>query len=255
MAAVLVLLATAVQHRPQRVVGLNTQMTLPPGTWHGSQNAPGSGRALTIREGSVATVETGAYVWHAGKVLCGELGEKHASQIAGSSVLELGAGTGTVGIFAAGLGAARVLLTDGGSDGVLEQCRLNVEDNRDAYPEAVIDVLEFQWGDELPPAIGGAWDWVFGSDLTYGHGRHEPLCSTLRSLLLPDDEEGLLAMLSKAPRVLLSHQHRLGEPPLDAFYACAASHGLTVEEVGRVERPPDGEYEPCSVSLLEVWKV
>ena len=38
---------------------------------------------------------------------------KHADDVAGASVLELGSGTGACGLYAAALGASRVVLTDG----------------------------------------------------------------------------------------------------------------------------------------------
>jgi hypothetical protein len=58
---------------------------------------------------------------------------KHADDVAGASVLELGSGTGACGLYAAALGASRVVLTDG-REGLLP-----LQDDRgpNTYPEAL----------------------------------------------------------------------------------------------------------------------
>ena len=64
----------------------------------------------TTRSGDLASV--GGTVWPAAASLCAWLRE-HAADVAGASVLELGSGTGACGLYAAALGARRVVLTDG----------------------------------------------------------------------------------------------------------------------------------------------
>ena len=54
----------------------------------------------------------------------------------GDTVLELGSGTGAVGLYAAALGASRVVLTDGGPPALLELLAANVDANRPRLPEA-----------------------------------------------------------------------------------------------------------------------
>ena len=96
---------------------------------HGSRLAlttPGWGRG----------VGTGGAVWPASEVLCRwMLDERMVVQ--GASVLELGSGTGAVGLFAAGCGASSVLLTDGDST----LCSLaadNARANRALMPDASV---------------------------------------------------------------------------------------------------------------------
>ena len=57
----------------------------------------------------------GGMVWPAAPVLCRWLAA-NADIIRGAAVLELGAGTGACGLFAAGVGASSAVITEGGDD-------------------------------------------------------------------------------------------------------------------------------------------
>lgn len=63
-------------------------------------------------------------------------------QFMGRTVLELGAGTGLVGIVASVLGAGRVILTD--LPYALDNARENVERNRLAL-KGKVEVMELDW--------------------------------------------------------------------------------------------------------------
>ena len=94
---------------------------------------------------------------------------------------QLGSGTGAGGLYAAGLGASRVVLTDGGPPALLSLCERNVRASlrrfrrrADAGLDAGlgdpdVSVEPLRWGD-VASAGGlpsGEWDWVIGSDVTY----------------------------------------------------------------------------------------
>ncbi|PNH00198.1 hypothetical protein TSOC_013998 [Tetrabaena socialis] len=68
------------------------------------------GREVVIREGSLGD-GLGAKVWMVAHLLCLELAA-HPRLLAGRRVLEVGSGCGVVGLAAAALGAASVVLTD-----------------------------------------------------------------------------------------------------------------------------------------------
>ena len=74
---------------------------------------------------------TGGKVWSSSAVLTRWI-EANANSLGldGASVLELGSGTGAVGLAAAAMGAARVVLTDGGSESLLKLAKDNAARNK-----------------------------------------------------------------------------------------------------------------------------
>ena len=76
------------------------------------------GRRVRLEQSSWDDAGTGGVVWPAARALCRWQADL-AEELVGARVLELGAGTGACGLFAAGLGASSVCLTDGGPPGVL----------------------------------------------------------------------------------------------------------------------------------------
>ena len=184
----------------------------------------GSGRSLKLQHSTWQAAGTGGFVWHAGKVLCDWLRDREG--FAGSSVLELGCGTGACGLFAAGLGASRVMLTDSGPDALLELAERNAASNAAAYPGTDVCVRRYAWGDELPaPIASGRWDWVLAADVLYSRRAHEPFCATARELLRP--AAGAAAQPPpRPPGLVLAHQQRLGDPTLDDFCATAEASAV-----------------------------
>lgn len=162
----------------------------------------------------------GGEIWPAAVAMCDWLAN---NTIAGTRVLELGSGTGACGLYAAGLGASHVLLTDGGSLALHELCAGNIEANRRLFADdARVQAAQLRWGAEAdggsPEASFAAalaelhgergteigegrcvgdladtepvFDWVIASDVTYGHEAFGSesriigaLCHTLGSLL------------------------------------------------------------------------
>lgn len=155
-------------------------------------------------------------VWPCAAMLCRWLAQ-HEAEIRGSSVLELGAGTGVCGLYAAGLGASRVLLTDGAyvSEACRELCQHNIDANRPLCNSAQIELAPLVWGDDAAvQALVGTIQWVILSDCIYNKkARHDALCKSLACLLRPrraDDE-----CVPQPPRIVVAHEHRTrrGELP------------------------------------------
>ncbi|XP_078430449.1 uncharacterized protein LOC144702315 [Wolffia australiana] len=99
-------------------------------------------------------------------------------------ILELGSGTGLVGIAAAALLGGDVVLTDMGH--VLDNLRFNVEVNAGAVAArggaAVVRRLE--WGREEDLAVEEEVDLVLASDVVYHEHLFDPLLTTLRRLVV-----------------------------------------------------------------------
>ena len=77
--------------------------------------------AMQDDDEDVVAADIGGEVWPAAAAMCAWLAN-HTAEVQGRRVLELGSGTGACGLYAAALGASRVLLTDGGSAALRELC-------------------------------------------------------------------------------------------------------------------------------------
>lgn len=188
----------------------------------------------------------GGTVWRAASALCRwQLSE--VEQIQGARILELGAGTGAVGLFAAALGARQVVLTDG-EEALLPLLHRNALQNR---PFVRGEMLFGQWrfGDlprfPMPEGLEGDknyFEFVMGSDITYSvKSERNSLCHTLRQLLRS----------GTAKRCILSHEHRRSDmfdietimrdmlpstiaekdEALQIFLSAAADHDLLVTPI------------------------
>lgn len=137
----------------------------------------------------------GGHLWHAALALCRHLERWPDAQLAGRRVLELGAGTGLVGMYLARRGA-EVLLTDlPVMQPVLER---NVRHNF-VVPDRPPQTAVYSWGTPLAAGspLGGRWDVVVAADCVYIEAAFEPLLASLL-LLAPD----------RSTVVLVSYQHR-----------------------------------------------
>ena len=109
----------------------------------------------TTRTGDLASV--GGTVWPAAASLCAWLRE-HAVDVAGASVLELGSGTGACGLYAAALGATRVVLTDG-REGLRPLQEDNIRRNAPLMRAGTLVTSEtLAWG-KAPPPAGARCGW------------------------------------------------------------------------------------------------
>ncbi|XP_053723869.1 EEF1A lysine methyltransferase 3-like [Synchiropus splendidus] len=122
------------------------------------------GQELKIRQMFGAQLGVAAPVWDAALHLCRFM-EKHGVELRGKRVVELGAGTGVVGI-AASLIGAHVTLTD--LPLALTQLQANV--NLNAPPGGWLSVppavLPLSWGQDHT-RFSSDWDLVLGTDIVY----------------------------------------------------------------------------------------
>lgn len=142
----------------------------------------------------------GFQVWNAAPVLCDYFVKTTAvgaDSLRQRRVLELGSGTGLVGIVCAHLGYD-VTLTDMAS--VLPVLRLNADNNSPAGLVGILRVQELHWGTDVRVSFPRArFDLVIGSDVTYFGHLHKPLLLTL------------LQLADESTEILLAHAHRHDE--------------------------------------------
>ncbi|KAG6401912.1 hypothetical protein SASPL_138780 [Salvia splendens] len=113
-------------------------------------------------------------------------------------LLELGSGTGLVGIAAAALLGASVTATD--LPHVLPNLQFNVDANAAALAPrgGHVRVAALSWGDVAQmQEVGTEFDVVLGSDVVYHDHLYEPLLQTLRFLLLGRELVFVMAHLKR----------------------------------------------------------
>ncbi|XP_027446922.1 protein N-lysine methyltransferase METTL21A isoform X2 [Zalophus californianus] len=119
-----------------------------------------------------------AVVWDAAVVLSTYL-EMGAVELRGCSTVELGAGTGLVGIVAALLGA-HVTITD--RKVALEFLKSNVQANLPPHIQPKAVVKELTWGQNLGSYSPGEFDLILGADIIYLEETFADLLKTLEHL-------------------------------------------------------------------------
>lgn len=110
-------------------------------------------------------------------------------------LLELGSGTGLVGIAAAALLGARVTLSD--LSHVLPNLQFNVDANAGILElhGGAVEVAALQWGDiQQMEAVGREYDVILGSDVVYHDHLYGPLLETLRFFLLGSEKKLVFLM-------------------------------------------------------------
>ncbi|KAJ6654027.1 hypothetical protein lerEdw1_007536, partial [Lerista edwardsae] len=213
---------------------------------------------------------TGSVVWDAALVLARFL-EKSSEggrlPLARRAVLELGAGTGLVGLMAACLGA-NVTVTD--LEEVQDLLRMNIETNQHLITGS-IQAKVLKWGEEVTDFLP-APDYILMADCIYYEESLEPLLKTLKDLAGPETcilccyEE---RTMGKNPQVerrfelqLLQRDFELEKVPLDDHdeeYRSEDIHIFSVrrKRAGVSAATVDQRTVPCSVcsfsSELRPW--
>lgn len=187
-----------------------------------------SGAAITLETKPFLGSESiglGGRLWPSAAALCRWL-RREPGLVSGMNVLELGCGTGAVGVFAAALGAASVTLTDGGgSDGdLLCLAERNIRANAQLLDERACRVIRYEWGTDFSTAVTEAprFDLIVASDVTYARSSHGALCASLRQLL--DDGGGGSA---EPPHCIIAHEHRRFLTAVSSLAAVADAGGAS----------------------------
>ena len=146
---------------------------------------------------------TGLRVWEAAPVLIRHL-DKHRSLVQGKLVLELGSGTGAVGLACAAFGAQHSVLSDADTEAtistdfgwqtgsVLQSLRDNLALNSRRV-QSTVSVAELRWGDEAQHAQllkrhPSGFDVIVSSDTLYykPEETYKEMASTIRALAAAD---------------------------------------------------------------------
>lgn len=200
----------------------------------------GNSQQLHIEQ-EFSEAEEGSVIWDSSRCLLAHV--QRSTEPRGQRVIEIGSGTGFVGIALARLGAKSVVLTDKHSQ--LPLLRRNIEHNR--RPPQVgecdwitsVEVAPLCWGggwsDEAPHLSAPAsFDWIICCDCVYPGVSSEPLVVTLLELLETNPEATvLLACEYRPPPAALSE----GVDHVQYFFE-RMRHECHMEQV------PDDEQDP-----------
>ncbi|KAK3264555.1 hypothetical protein CYMTET_26716 [Cymbomonas tetramitiformis] len=215
-----------------------------------------SGKRVLVRQRPGDEAGPATVIWEAGAVLANYLAqcvvENHTTDhpqlatgmateirclLLGHRVLELGAGTGVVGLTAAALGAY-VCLTDR-EPASLELAQQNAALNRSIIEEAqgTIEVAKLNWAScQENPLCALPWELVVGADLVYHEQQIGPLRNAIQALF-----NG-----GRDVRMLIAHKHRhtaLDEGLMEMFEHLQ----LEVDEIPLGQHHP--EFRTTSVSI------
>ena len=206
---------------------------------------------------------TGLRVWEAATPLIKYLSRHRERLLDDRNVLELGAGTGAVGLSAAKMGSPRhvvlsdtdltaALVTEAGwqEQSTLEQLSENVELNR--LSAAAVSVVELRWGEcaqrgALLERYPGGFDTVVASDVLYYPQRtYSRLVGAIDALVAPSGAVVLSYKVrhgdeGSCVRMLLESGYELVESSSDAggqgSWENAARASLQVVELRRTKHP------------------
>eukprot|EP00891_Asterochloris_glomerata_P000269 jgi/Astpho2/269/Aster-x0910 len=173
-----------------------------------------AGRVLSIRNKSLKVQEHSHLYNDAGLVLIHYLAtDKVAEEVKDKTILELGAGTGAVGLAASLLGAQSVLLTD--LPHLVPCLQANIQANSLQH---CVAAAALTWGGALPDLP--APDVILASDLLYSKDQIPLLFQTISQLSSPTTV------------TLLAYEHR--EPVVQATFDAIQDAGLRAQQAGPV---------------------
>ena len=185
---------------------------------------------------------TGATVWDAGIVLAAHLLQAHTDGARRGVCLDLGAGTGVVGLAAAASGGfAKVLLSDLPS--VVPLCADNARANSAAIGSTEVVPLGLRWEDkaQLRRTIKahGPFDLIVGGDILYREQVIAPLLTALSELVTP-----------RLTTVLISASVQHSPATMRAFVAAATAAHFEVTALDAAAQHPDWRSEEVVILQL-----
>ncbi|OQS05081.1 kinesin, partial [Thraustotheca clavata] len=172
-------------------------------------------RVRQIANGEVNGLGTGLSVWPAACVLLKYL-EHEYGYLKGKAVLELGCGTGVVGLAAALLGADQVVLTD--QDQVQFLIHHNAQLN---HLSQDVVVATYDWGTPLKGPLAQSFDFVLISDCIL------PKLYPIEPLVA-----AILQLCAKRTTVLIAYEYRYFPEydPKDRFWSLIHASGLVIAD-------------------------
>nr|XP_051203086.1 uncharacterized protein LOC127316679 isoform X2 [Lolium perenne] len=174
---------------------------------------------LTLQHGITSSLQSvGLQVWKAAMLLTDFVLHKSftSSEFDGVTAMEIGAGTGLVGLAQARV-ASKVFLTDRGTD-ILDNCLANVHLNSSTlkFDEAKVHIRELDWKMSWPPPVGtrnasdpsSIYLWaaneieeaekatlLLAADVIYSDGLTDLFFNTVRQLMSRGVKKILLCMM------------------------------------------------------------
>ena len=176
------------------------------------------------REGMGEYGGVGMVVWKAGPCLADFLIAHYGSKLRGLSCLELGAGTGVVGI-AMALQGASVVATDLDHITPLltQNVELNILNSTVSNEAGEINVVSYRWGEEPPPALDHQrFDVIFAADVLYQRELHPFLADAIRRF-----------SNERTVTYVMTQDRRKGEASFESL--ARARFGLTCQRINEEE--------------------
>lgn len=175
-------------------VRLSTALSQVPNPSHIETIAMGNAQVL-IAEGNADTIDSGARIWDSGRALSKWM-TTHLQERQPTTILELGAGTGIVGLAAAAFGdSTNVVLTD--QPHMIPLLEENIDRNG---LQSKARAVPLEWGtdrDEVAKVLSEdsmpVFDIVCGSDILYSPDNFSLLLETLCQVCTPSITEVVLA--------------------------------------------------------------
>ncbi|KAF8916809.1 putative methyltransferase-domain-containing protein [Mucidula mucida] len=194
--------------------------------------ASSSDGPLSVTLSVDASPGCGGIVWPAGQILSNYLVLKGSDYVRDKTILELGSGTGLVGIVAALLGAKDVWITDQAP--LLEIMKKNVLMNKTT---SACRVAELNWGEPIPVDIPLP-DIILAADCVYFEPAFPLLIQTLSDLY------------KKTPEILFCYKKRR---KADKRFFSMLKKKFTWEQV--TDDPQREIYNRDSITLVKLRKL